>query len=79
VKVTYLRRFGCPKSGSPRLIYEELLNDQVSPTVLHQVDEALSMPSVGAVARAIDPIDQAIEEAVSEAVDAASGQASGSI
>jgi hypothetical protein len=23
VKVTHLRRFGCPKSGSPRLIHDE--------------------------------------------------------
>jgi hypothetical protein len=51
---------------------EAALNDQVSPAVLHQVDEALSMPSVGAVARTVDPLSHATEEAISAAVDAAS-------
>src|SRR6266849_694201 len=55
---------------------EAALNDYVSPSVLHEVDEALIMPSVGAVAVAVDPIGEATERAVSEALDAASGKSS---
>jgi hypothetical protein len=47
---------------------EAALRDQVSPGVLHEVDEALSMPAVGAVARAVDPINLAVRESVDAAV-----------
>lgn len=48
---------------------EAALNDQVSPGVLHEVDQALGMPSVGSVARAVDPLSDAIDEAVRAALD----------
>ncbi len=42
---------------------QDAINDQVSPAVQHQVDEALTMPAVGSVARAVDPIERSIREA----------------
>ncbi len=47
---------------------QDAINDQVSPTVQHQVDEALTMPAVGSVARAVDPIERSIREAVEAAL-----------
>ena len=47
---------------------QDAINQQVSPAVQHQVDEALTMPAVGDIARAVDPIEQAIRDAVEEAL-----------
>lgn len=44
---------------------------QVGVAALHEVDEAMSMPRVGAVAQALDGIDAAVTEAVGEAVRSA--------
>ena len=35
-----------------------------SPTVQHDVDQALTMPEVGSIDRAVDPIAQAIRDAI---------------
>lgn len=43
---------------------QEAVNDQVSTAVQHKVDEALTMPAVGAVGRAIDPIERSVREAI---------------
>lgn len=43
---------------------QDAINNQVSPTVQHNVDQALTMPEVGSIARAVDPIAQAIRDAI---------------
>ncbi len=47
---------------------QNAINEQVSPAVQHQVDEALTMPEIGSVARAVDPIERSIREAVEAAL-----------
>lgn len=50
---------------------EQAIIERVDLATLHEVDEALSMPEVGAVWRATQPVADATEQAVSEALDAA--------